>query len=135
MAIQSAHKTVCAIAEVGVSSPVYHILGHLTLSRLSLENTVLRANHLGDGAFAERMVAGHHVVSLTLEGLSDGSIAEGILMQSMLEHKPCLLRFDDAQGNRYDGMFVASRLLREAAGGRQERLVVDLASSGDVAIS
>lgn len=132
MSVKPSHTILCAVADASIASPVYHALSHLSATRFVFEQDVQRANHVQDTPFAHYVPARERRAELTLEGLSDGSAAEGILTAALLAGKPCLVHVDMPQGETLDGYFYVLRLQRDATAERFERLRIDMRSDGDI---
>lgn len=134
MSIQASEKARCEVADAASGSPVYQTLGHLMVARFSGEQTLLRTQHLTDGAFAQYVLSGERMVEIGLEGLSDGLAGEQLLLHGFLHGQVRLIRLRTAQGTRLDGRFHVTRFQQEAAGERFERIHVDLRSEGAVTL-
>lgn len=134
MSVKPSHTIACAVADAALTSPVYHVLPHLVATRFVLEQDVQRANHVQDTPYAHYVPTRERKAELTLEGLSDGSDAEGIVTAALLNGVPCLLRVDMPQGERLEGNFYVLRLQRDTTAERFERLRIDLRSDGAITL-
>lgn len=134
MSIQASEKAVCSVADASLGSPVYHRLAHLTVARFSGEQALLRGNHLTEGAFAHYALSGERMVEIGLEGLSDGSAGERLLLKGFFQGQALLIVFRTAQGTRLEGRFRITRFQQEAAGERFERIRMDMRSDGTVTV-
>lgn len=135
MSVKLSEIVVCAIADPDVAGPVYHSLAHLTLARFSGEQGFVRANAVNGGAFSQVLLSGERGLTITLDGLSDGSTGEALLHSGFFDGKARLLRIDTAQGKQLTGSFRIARLRQDATGERFERITVELRSDGVITLA
>ncbi len=124
----------CAIADASLEVPLFHSFTHLRVARYALEQEFRRANDVTDDAFFASHPVGGRRVELVLEGMSDDSAAEGVLIDAAFAGATCLIRFDTAQGKRVEGAFRISKLEQEASGREFEAIRVELRSEGTIFI-
>lgn len=135
MGVRPSEYAACAVADAALMTPVFQPLSYVTVARFSAEQGLLRANTVQDDAFARYVPSGERMVEVTLEALSDDSAAEQLLNAAVFSGGVCLIRLDTAQGDCVEGRFWVTRLHKEAAGERFERIRVELRSDGEVTLS
>ncbi len=132
MSVDISDKTVCAIADAALQTPMYYSLSHLRLSRFVAEQNMVRSNTVMDSPFSERVPGGERSLEISIEGLSDNSVAENLIVSAVMNGLPRRIRLDDVQGNRLEGVFWVTRFQKEAVADKFERINVDLRSDGAV---
>jgi predicted secreted protein len=134
MSIQASEKATCQVADAALATPIYYPLASLSVLRFEVDQHFIRANDVQDLAFMQSLPAGDRWVKIMLDGFSDDSPAEKVLMAAVLTGKPCLLRLITAQNDTLNGVFYITRLSKDSSAGQLEHVRVELRSDGVVTV-
>lgn len=124
----------CAVADAALDVPVFYPLRLLAVARFEVEQVLTRASHAADDGFLTHLPTGERQISITLEGMSDGSQGEGLLASGALQRSMRRMRFDTAQGERLEGDFWVVRYVQDARGDALEQIRVALRSQEAVTL-
>jgi hypothetical protein len=134
MSAQPSDKITCSIADATLALPVYYLLASLSVVRFEVDQRFIRANDVQDTAFYQSLPAGDRAVKITLDGFSDDSPAEQLLIAASIAGKPCLFRIITPQSDQVSGVFYITRLSKESKAGQLEHIHAELRSDGVVTI-
>lgn len=132
MSAKHGSSAACAVADAALEAPVFHVLRRLNMAQFTVEQPLVRASYVGDDGFRRSAPAGERLVRIILEGWSDASDGEALLVSGILHGAVRVLRFDTAQAQRYQGQFRVVQFAQQAHGDGLETIRVELESHGGV---